>query len=58
MSMHSVIDLEADENAQSIKAINESILWGAMQDIARTQGIEALETVVDDNLAVLKAGVR
>lgn len=55
--MHSVIDLEADENAQSIKAINESILWGAMQDIARTQGIEALETVVDDNLAVLKAGV-
>lgn len=48
--------IEADESAADVVAINEAILWSAMKDIYRQQGLDTLETMVDENIAILKCG--
>lgn len=56
--MHSVIDLDAEENAAAVAAVNSSILFGAMKDILRTQGVEALEAMIAENMEVLEAEIQ
>lgn len=49
-------DIEADESVADVVKINEAILWSAMKDIYRQQGLDTLETMVDENIAILKCG--
>ncbi len=55
--MHSVIDTTAEENADAVKAVVHSTLYGSMQDILNTEGLDALKTAVDDNICIFEAGV-
>lgn len=57
MQPHSVIDLEADENAQVIKAYNSSALSLIIEDMCLRDGIEETEANVLHLLENAKAGV-
>lgn len=52
-----LIDTTADENADVTKAIVHSMLYGSMKDILNAEGLDALKTAVDDNIAIFEAGV-
>lgn len=55
--MHSVIDLEAEDNAAAIASVNSAMLFGAMKDIVRTQGMDELKRMIDENYDVLEADI-
>ena len=57
MNTHSVIDLNADENADAIRAYNLSAMELILQDMCEHEGIADTEAEIDAMFERIKAGV-